>query len=130
MQAMEYGVGRVLEEPYDQVVPRVREALKAEGFGVITEIDVKRTMKEKLGVDGPRHVILGACNPPLAHKAISLEPDIGVLLPCNVDVYERDDGTRVVAVNAGAMLKMVGNEQLADVATEVQARLDRVIASL
>ena len=130
MQGVEYGVGRVLDESYDDVVPRVREALKAEGFGVITEIDVKKTMKEKLGVDGPPHVILGACNPPLAHKAIGVEPDIGLLLPCNVVVYEADEGTRVAVVNAGAMLGMVGNDQLAGVAAEVQERLDRVLAAI
>jgi uncharacterized protein (DUF302 family) len=130
MQAVEYGVGRLLDEPYDQLVPRVLAALKAEGFGVITEIDVQKTMKEKLGVDGPKHVILGACNPPLAHKALGLEPDIGLLLPCNVVVYETGDGTRVAAINAKVMLDMVGNDQLGDVAAEVQARLERVLGSL
>jgi uncharacterized protein (DUF302 family) len=130
MQAMEYGAGRVIDEPYEELVPRVREALKAEGFGVITEIDVKETMKEKLGVDGPHHVILGACNPQLAHKAIGLEPDIGLLLPCNVVVYEAAEGTRVAVINAGAMLGMVGNDGLSDVASEVQERLDRALLSL
>jgi uncharacterized protein (DUF302 family) len=127
---MEYGVGRVLDEPYDEVVPRVVGALKAEGFGVITEIDVKKALKEKLGVDGPAHVILGACNPRLAHEALGLEPDLGLLLPCNVVVYESDAGTRVAVINAGAMLGMVGNDGLADVAGEVQQRLDRVLAAL
>jgi len=127
---MQYGAGRILDQSYADVVPRVREALKAEGFGVITEIDVQKTMKEKLGVDGPPHVILGACNPPLAHKAISLEADIGLLLPCNVVVYETEGGTRVAAVNAGEMLNMVGNDRLGEVAGEVQQRLDRVLASL
>lgn len=127
---MQYGAGRVLDQPYADVVSRVREALKTEGFGVITEIDVQKTMKDKLGVDGPQHVILGACNPPLAHKAISLEPDIGLLLPCNVVVYDTEGGTRVAAVNAGEMLTMVGNAQLGEVAAEVQERLDRVLASL
>ena len=130
MQGMEYGVGRSLDEPYEAARARVVEALKAEGFGVITEIDVKATMKEKLGVDVPPHTILGACNPKLAHAAIEVEPDLGVLLPCNVVVYATDSGTRVTAVNAGAMLGMVGNERLAPIAEEVQARLDRVLASL
>ena len=86
MESVEYGVGRDLSEPYDAVLPRVREALTAEGFGVIAEIDVQKTMKEKLDVDGPLYVILGACNPTLAHSALDAEPDLGVLLPCNVVV--------------------------------------------
>jgi uncharacterized protein (DUF302 family) len=130
MQGVEYGVGRHLDESYESALPRVVEALKAEGFGIITEIDVKKTMKEKLGIDGPSHVILGACNPKLAHSALEVEPDLGVLLPCNVDVYETDQGTRVVTVNAGAMLGMVGNEALTPIASQVQERLDRVLASL
>ncbi len=130
MQGVEYGVGRFLDEPYEAAKARVIEALKAEGFGVLTEIDVKATMKAKLDVDVPPHTILGACNPKLAHAAIEVEPDLGVLLPCNVVVYATDEGTRVTAVNAGAMLGMVGNERLAPIAEEVQARLNRVLESL
>jgi len=130
MLGMEYGVGRSLDEPYEAAKARVVEALKAEGFGVITEIDVKATMKEKLGVDVPPHTILGACNPKLAHAALEVEPDLGVLLPCNVVVYATDKGTRVTAINAGAMMGMVGNERLAPIAEEVQQRLDRVLESL
>jgi uncharacterized protein (DUF302 family) len=130
MQAVEYGVGRAFTESYDEVLSRVLGALKAEGFGVITEIDVKKTMKEKLNVDVRPHVILGACNPKLALAALTVEPDLGVLLPCNVVVYETDDGTRVTAVNAGAMLGMVGNPDLAPIADEVQTRLTRVLESL
>lgn len=130
MESMEYGVGRQLDEPYDLALPRVVAALKAEGFGIITEIDVKRTMKEKLDVDVPPHAILGACNPRLAHAALQVEPDLGVLLPCNVVVYATDRGTRVTAVNAGAMLGMVGNDDLAPIARQVQERLDRVLESL
>jgi len=130
MQGVEYGVGRFLDEPYEAAKARVIEALKAEGFGVLTEIDVKATMKAKLDVDVPPHTILGACNPKLAHAAIEVEPDLGVLLPCNVVVYATDEGTRVTAVNAGAMLGMVGNERLAPIAEEVQARLSRVLESL
>jgi uncharacterized protein (DUF302 family) len=130
MQGVEYGVGRSLDEPYDVALPRVVEALKVEGFGVITEIDVKKTMKEKLDVDVRPHTILGACNPTLAHAALEVEPDLGVLLPCNVVVYATDEGTRVTAVNAGAMLGMVGNDRLTPIAEEVQARLDRVLQSL
>lgn len=130
MESVEYGVGRYLDEPYESALPRVVEALKAEGFGVITEIDVKKTMKEKLDVDVPEHVILGACNPKLAYAALTVEPDLGVLLPCNVVVYATEKGTRVTAVNAGAMLGMVGNEQLGPIAEKVQAGLDRVLQSL
>lgn len=130
MDPVMYGIGRQLAEPFDTALPRVVDALKAEGFGVITEIDVQKTMKEKLGVDGRPHRILGACNPKLAHAAMEVEPDLGVLLPCNVDVYEVDEGTRVVAVNAGAMLGMIGNEELAPIADEVQTRLGRVLESL
>ena len=130
MQAVEYGIGRDLDQAYDVVLPRVLEALKAEGFGVITEIDVKKTMKDKLDVDVPQYVILGACNPKLAHAALQVEPDLGVLLPCNVVVYATDRGTRVTAVNAGAMLGMVGNEALEPIASQVQERLDRVLESL
>jgi uncharacterized protein (DUF302 family) len=125
-----YGIGRELAEPFDSALPRVLDALKAEGFGVITEIDVQQTMKEKLGVDGRPHRILGACNPKLAHAAMEVEPDLGVLLPCNVDVYEVDGGTRVVAINAGAMMGMVGNADLMPIADEVQTRLGRVLESL
>jgi len=130
MQAVEYGIGRDLDEPYEVVLPRVREALKAQGFGVVTEIDVQKTMKEKLGLEGSPHVIIGACNPKLAHAALGVEADLGLLLPCNVVVYETDTGTRVAVVNAGAMLSMVGNEALAPIAVQVQEGLDRVLASV
>jgi len=130
MESAEYGVGRYLDEPYESALPRVVEALKAEGFGVIAEIDVQKTIKEKLGVDVPRHTILGACNPQFAHAALQVEPDLGVLLPCNVVVYATDSGTRVTAVNAGMLLGMVGNDDLRPIAAQVQERLDRVIASL
>jgi uncharacterized protein (DUF302 family) len=130
MQAVEYGIGRDLNENYEAVLPRVVAALKAEGFGVITEIDVQKTMKEKLGVDGRPNVIIGACNPKLAHAALGVEADLGLLLPCNVVVYETDTGTRVAVVNAGAMLGMVGNEALAPIAAQVQQGLDRVLAAV
>ena len=130
MESVEYGVGRHLDEPYDVALHRVVDALKAEGFGIITEIDVRKTMKDKLDVDVAPHTILGACNPRLAHAALQVEPDLGVLLPCNVDVYATEDGTRVIAVNAGAMLGMVGNDALAPIAAQVQQKLDRVLESL
>jgi uncharacterized protein (DUF302 family) len=130
MESGAYGIGRYLDEPYETALPRVVDALKAEGFGVITEIDMKKTMKEKLGADVPSHTILGACNPKLAHAALEIEPDLGVLLPCNVVVYATDRGTRVTAVNAGTMIGMVGNEKLDPLAAQIQGRLDRVLESL
>lgn len=130
MAETEYGFGRDLDVTYDEAVARVRETLTSEGFGVIAEIDVRKTMKEKLGVDGRPYVILGACRPQAAHAALGVEPDVGLLLPCNVVVYETDAGTRVAAVNAGAVLGMVGNEKLGPIADDIQARLGRVIEKL
>ena len=130
MEPVQYGVGRDVGESFDVVLPRVREALKSEGFGVLAEIDVQAAMREKLGVERGKYVILGACNPPLAHKALSAEPDLGVLLPCNLAVYENGATTRVAAVNAGVMLGVVGNPALDEIAGEVQARLTRVLESL
>jgi uncharacterized protein (DUF302 family) len=113
--------------PFDQAVERVREELKADGFGVLCEIDVQATMKEKLGVDGEPYLILGACNPPLAHRALEAEPELGVLLPCNVVVYERGGETHISAIDAERMLSIVGNEEIAPVAAEVRRRLAAVV---
>jgi len=113
--------------PFDTTVARVREELKGEGFGVLCEIDVQATLKEKLGVEGEPYLILGACNPPLAHQALQAEPDLGVLLPCNVVVYERDGSTHVAAVDAERMLSIVENPDLAPVAEDVRARLSAVV---
>jgi uncharacterized protein (DUF302 family) len=108
-------------------IERVREELKEEGFGVLCEIDVQATLKKKLGVDREPYVILGACNPPLAHRALEAEPDLGVLLPCNVVVYERGGETHVSAVDAERMLSIVGNDELGPVAAEVKERLAAVV---
>ena len=112
---------------FDEAVARVRKELETEGFGVLTEIDVQATLRKKLGVEVERYLILGACNPNLAHQALELEPELGVLLPCNVVVYERDDATFVSAVDAERMLSIVGNDELVPVATEVRDRLARVV---
>ena len=116
---------------YETVVARVTELLAGEGFGVLTEIDVKATLKKKLDVDFKRYVILGACNPSMAHQALSMEPDIGVLLPCNVCVSERDGGgTRVAAMNPAAAFTLIGNPEITGVADEVRGRLQRVVDAL
>jgi uncharacterized protein (DUF302 family) len=128
MLATTYTLSEKTTLPFDQAVERVREELKTEGFGVLCEIDVQATLKEKLGVDGEPYTILGACNPPLAHQALQAEPDLGVLLPCNVIVYQRDGDTHVSAIDAERMLSIVGNEQLAPIAADVKRRLADVVA--
>ncbi len=126
----QYGFGRTLREPYEEVIPRVKEALKAEGFGVLTEIDVRQTLHEKLGAEMEPYLILGACNPVLAHRALEQEPEIGLLLPCNVVVRVVEGGCRVEIADPGAMLGIVGNDQLDIIAEEAKQRLLRVIAAL
>jgi len=113
--------------PLPDAVARVREELEVEGFGVLTEIDVQATLKEKLDIDGEPYVILGACNPSLAHQALEAEPDLGVLLPCNVVVYERGGVTHVSAVDAERMLSIVESAELAPIAEDVRARLAAVV---
>ena len=112
---------------FTEAADRVREELKSEGFGVLCEIDVQATLHEKLGVEGEPCLILGACNPPLAHQALQAEPDLGVLLPCNVVVYTREGQTHISAVDAERMLSIVGNDQLAPVAADVHSKLARVV---
>ncbi len=130
MKSASYGFGTTLSMSYEEAVPRVKEALKTEGFGVLTEIDVQRTMHEKLGAEMEPYIILGACNPPLAHRVLEQEPDIGLLLPCNVVVRAEGKVSRVEVADPQAMLGIVGNEELDAVADEAKRRLQRVIASL
>ena len=127
MLATGYTLSTTTERPFAEAVERVRDELKAEGFGVLCEIDVQATLQEKLGVEGEPYLILGACNPPLAHRALTAEPDLGTLLPCNVVVYERDGATHISAVDAERMLSLVGNDAPAPVAAEVRSRLAAVV---
>jgi uncharacterized protein (DUF302 family) len=121
-----------LDIPYDAAIERATRALKDQGFGVLTEIDIRAKLKEKLGADFRRYVILGACNPPLAHRALRSELEVGVLLPCNVIVYERDGGGSVVAAMAprAAMSIVSDNPELAGVADEADERLQKAMAAL
>ena len=125
-----YGFFVTVEGDFEQVVERVTEALKAEGFGVLTDIDVQKTLKAKLDIDRGPYRILGACNPPLAHRALEADSDIGLLLPCNVVVYESGSGTVVAALEPSLMAEMSPSPELAGVAAEARERLMRVIASL
>ena len=125
-----YGYSRTLDLTYEQAVESTREALKSEGFGVLSEIDLKDKLKEKLGVDFRNYVILGACNPALAYETLQQELDIGLLLPCNVIVYELEGRTIVSAVDAAKMLSVVGNPKLEPTAGKVNEKLRRVIDSL
>ena len=128
---MSYHSSKKLDVPFDQAVSRVTEALKREGFGVLTDIDVKATMKAKLGVEFRPYRILGACNPQLAHRALMLEDKIGTMLPRNVIVQQHVDGAvEVSAVDPVASMQAIKNPGLAEVANEVQAKLKKVVASL
>ena len=127
---MSYGFSKTVSLPYEQAIEKVTEELKKEGFGVLTTIDVRDTLKKKLDVDFNKYVILGACNPPFAHKALVAEEQIGLLLPCNVIVYEKNGRTIVAAFDPMTMAALVENDALKTIAEEVTARLQRVINSL
>jgi uncharacterized protein (DUF302 family) len=126
-----FGFGKTVDLGFEEAVETVTEELGKEGFGVLTEIDVQATLKKKLGEDMRPYKILGACNPPLAHQAVSAVPEIGLLLPCNVLVRETDEGkVRVSFMDPGAVLGLVDNPDVEPLAAEVKTRLERVLAAL
>ncbi len=123
-----YKFSTLLDLPYEEAVDRTKHALREEGFGVLTEIDVKATLKDKLDLDFRNYVILGACNPPFAHRALETDLDVGLLLPCNVIVYESDTRkTTVAALNPMSGLEVIQNNELNQIAEEISAKLKRVI---
>ncbi len=124
------GIGRTVDVPFKVALERIEQALSQQGFGVLTRIDVKETLKQKLGVDQSPFVILGACNPALAHRALALEPEVGLLLPCNVVVREVGPGkTRVEAINPNTLMSLFPDAGLDEVAAEAARRLSRAIES-
>jgi uncharacterized protein (DUF302 family) len=126
-----YGIKTRVKMDYEAAIGKVTEHLKDEGFGILTEINVKETLKQKIDVDFRNYIILGACNPGFAHKVLQAETDIGLLLPCNVIVYQEDDGSVVVAaMDPSAAMGVVGNEDVVPVAAQVTAKLERVITAM
>ena len=129
--ATDMGIRATLNLPYEQALQKTTDALKAEGFGVLSQIDVQATLKQKLDVDFRRYMILGACNPPLAHHVLSASLDVGLPLPCNVTVYEEEDGSVVTAVDPLEMFGVIKEDPVThEVAVEAKTRLQRMIASL
>jgi uncharacterized protein (DUF302 family) len=127
---MPYGRTVLIDTPVEEAVPEVKEAFKAQGFGTLTEIDVRGTLKEKLGVDVDPYVILGACNPRLAHRALELEPDVGLLLPCNVVIRPHGDRTMVSALDPGLLADLADHPGLRPVVEEATDLIDAALASL
>jgi len=126
----DHGTRVVTKLPYEKAVEKVTDALASEGFGVLTEIDVQATLKEKLDVEFRRYVILGACNPALANQALNAEIEVGLLLPCNVIVYENNGGSVVVFIDPISMLSVIDNQKLEPIASEAKARFSRVIETM
>jgi uncharacterized protein (DUF302 family) len=128
---MTYGIRRELQGTYDEAITRVPEALKAEGFGILSEIDIQSTLKQKLGVDFRRYTILGACNPPLAHEALTTDLEIGLMLPCNVIVYEADNKRAVVvAIDPTTTMAATGEAKLTELANTVKDKLTSALDRL
>lgn len=130
MQTTAYAITRSLDASFDEAIERVTAALAAEGFGIVSKIDVQATMKKKLGVVIAPHVILGACNPELARRGLALEPDLGVLLPCNVVVRQNGDQTAIAAMEPVAAMAIASNPALKPLALEARERIERAVSSL
>jgi len=127
---MKYGFSKSIDLPFEQAIEKVTDELKKEGFGVLTTIDVKETLKKKINVDFKKYTILGACNPPIAHQALLEEEELGLLLPCNIIVYEKGDKTVVSVFDPMVMTKIIDNEKLPAVAKQVQEKLKRVLQAV
>lgn len=127
---MRYGYSKITSHSFEDAVTHVKDELAKEGFGVLTEIDVKATMKKKLNVDYDNYLILGACNPASAHKALQAEKEVGLLLPCNVIVYENEGAVHVSAILPSAAMGVVENNSLAEIAAEVEPKLKKVVEGL
>jgi len=131
MEKTKYGFKKTLKTSYEEAIEKVTQSLKEQGFGILTQIDVKETLKRKLNVDFKKYVILGACNPPFAYRSLQAEKDIGLLLPCNVIVYEDDSGNAVVsAIDPESVMNMVDNPKLKEIAAQVGTKLKAVIENL
>ena len=127
---MEYGFSKTVDMAYEKAVEKITGELKKEGFGVLTEIDVKETMKKKLDVDFKKYKILGACNPPIAHKALQIEEELGLLLPCNVIVYEKEGKSVISVFNPMIMTAIIKGKEMEAIAEEVTGKLRRALAAV
>ena len=125
-----YGFSKVISESFENVLERIKEELQKEGFGILTSIDLKEKFKEKLEIDFKKYIILGACNPPSAHKALQFEEDIGLMLPCNVIVYEKDGKTGVSIVKPTVAMQMIDNEPLNEIANHIEGKLRKVFEAI
>ena len=124
---MEYGYRKETDMPYEEAVEKIKEELSKEGFGILTEVDVKATLKKKLDVDIDKYAILGACNPPNAYKSLSAEQEIGLMLPCNVIVYEKEGRTYISAIRPTVAMGMIDNDKLKDIALDIENKLKRAV---
>lgn len=127
---MKYGFSKTVDLSYEETLNKVTEELKKEGFGVLTSIDVKETLKQKINVDFKKYKILGACNPPIAHRALQTEEELGLLLPCNIIVYERENKTVVSAFEPMLMMEIIENENMKPIAEEVSKKLHKVLENI